>query len=425
MRPPQPIAQFLFVPPTKFLTITVALFASMVLASGTAAAQLAASPAGLRFGTIVIGQNDTLPVTLVNTGSSSVTISGVNSNLVGFKVTGLTLPCTLAAGGSVSLNVVFTPVAKGFDGEAIAFASNASNKILTLLVAGVGVTSESLVPKPTSLSFGNVAVGASSTLPVVLTNSGSSYIIFAQAQAAGTGYTVSGATLPVALAPKQSLTLNVTFTPKSAGAASGSVVSPNGGLSLPLSGTGTSTTTSGQLVPAPTSLNFGNVNVGSTGTQPITLSASGASVTISSASSSSSQFVLQGATFPVTVAAGQSVSYSVAFTPKNSGSTTGSMSFASNASTTQTLESMAGVGVTAQYSVNLSWTPSTSQVVGYNVYRGVTQGTYSKVNSALDPTSAYTDSTVASGQTYYYVATAVNSAGEESTYSTPITATIP
>jgi P pilus assembly chaperone PapD len=424
MRPPQPIAQFLSMRPIKFLATMIALFASVVLASGTAAAQLTASPTGLRFGTIVIGQSDTMPVTLINSGSSSVTISGISSNIVGFKITNLTLPYTLAAGASVSINVTFTPTVKGFDGEAITFASNASNKTLTLLVAGVGVTSESLIPSPASLSFGNVAVGASSTLPVVLTNSGSTYVVFAQAQTSGTGYTVSGTTLPVALAPKQSLTLNVTFTPKSAGASSGSIVSPNGGLSLPLSGTGTSTS-AGQLVPAPSSLSFGNVNVGSTETQPLTLSASGASVTIASAASSSSQFMLQGATFPVTLAAGQSVTYNVAFTPNSNGSTAGSLSFSSNASTSQTLESMSGVGTTQQYNVSLSWTPSTSQVVGYNVYRWVTQGTYSKINSTLNPSSAYTDNTVASGQTYYYAATAVDSTGTESSYSTPITAVIP
>jgi hypothetical protein len=424
MRPPQSIAQFLSTRPLKFLTTTIALFACIALASGRATAQLTANPTGLRFGTIVIGQSETQPVTLTNSGSSSVTISGMNSNVVAFKVTNLSFPYTLAAGASTSINVTFTPTAKGFVGQAITFASNASNKSLTLLVAGVGVTSESLTPSPTSLSFGNVAVGASSTLPVVLTNSGSTYVVFAQAQTSGTGYTLSGATLPTILAPKQTLTLNVTFTPQSSGASSGSVVSPNGGLSLPLSGTGTSTS-AGQLVPSPASLSFGNVNVGSSETETLTLSASGASVTIASAASSSSQFALQGATFPVTVAAGQSVTYNVAFTPKSNGSTTGSLSFSSNASTSQTLESMTGVGTTQQYNVSLSWTPSTSQVVGYNVYRGVTQGTYSKINSALNPSSAYTDSTVVSGQTYYYAATAVDSTGTESTYSTPITAVIP
>jgi fibronectin type 3 domain-containing protein len=65
--------------------------------------------------------------------------------------------------------------------------------------------------------------------------------------------------------------------------------------------------------------------------------------------------------------------------------------------------------------------------VGYNVYRSTgSSGSYAKVNSALDPNTAYTDNTVASGATYYYEATAVNSSGQESARSTPpVVASIP
>ncbi len=47
------------------------------------------------------------------------------------------------------------------------------------------------------------------------------------------------------------------------------------------------------------------------------------------------------------------------------------------------------------------------------------------INSSLDSTTPYADSTVVSGQTYYYVATSVNSAAQESGYSNQTTAVIP
>jgi len=47
------------------------------------------------------------------------------------------------------------------------------------------------------------------------------------------------------------------------------------------------------------------------------------------------------------------------------------------------------------------------------------------INSSLDSNTAYTDSTVTSGTTYYYVATAVNSGSEESGYSNQATAVVP
>ena len=79
-----------------------------------------------------------------------------------------------------------------------------------------------------------------------------------------------------------------------------------------------------------------------------------------------------------------------------------------------------------QPTVNLSWDASTSPVVGYNVYRGsVSGGPYTKINSELDATTSYTDSTVQNGQTYYYVTTGVDSTGMESGYSNQAEAVIP
>ena len=46
-------------------------------------------------------------------------------------------------------------------------------------------------------------------------------------------------------------------------------------------------------------------------------------------------------------------------------------------------------------------------------------------DAALDPTTAYDDSSVAAGQTYYYVTTAVDGTGTESTYSNQVKAAIP
>jgi uncharacterized repeat protein (TIGR03803 family) len=78
-------------------------------------------------------------------------------------------------------------------------------------------------------------------------------------------------------------------------------------------------------------------------------------------------------------------------------------------------------------SVNLTWDPSNSQnIVGYNVYRGGSpNGPYTKLNSTLDPNTAYSDSTVQAGKTYYYVTTAVDSQGVESAYSNQSEASIP
>jgi hypothetical protein len=78
------------------------------------------------------------------------------------------------------------------------------------------------------------------------------------------------------------------------------------------------------------------------------------------------------------------------------------------------------------HSTALAWSASTSSnVAGYNVYRGVKAGgPYVKLNSSLVVGISYSDGTVLAGQTYYYVTTAVDSTNE-SAYSNEAQAVVP
>jgi len=79
-----------------------------------------------------------------------------------------------------------------------------------------------------------------------------------------------------------------------------------------------------------------------------------------------------------------------------------------------------------QTTVALTWDASTSQVAGYDVFRGtVSGGPYTQLNASLVSRTSYTDSTVQNGQTYYYVTTAVSSSGMQSRFSNQSVAVIP
>ena len=79
------------------------------------------------------------------------------------------------------------------------------------------------------------------------------------------------------------------------------------------------------------------------------------------------------------------------------------------------------------HSVTLTWAASaSSNVAGYNLYReALPTGTYIKLNSGLIGGTTYTDANVTAGQSYDYVATAVDSNNNESTYSSGAQVTIP
>lgn len=81
---------------------------------------------------------------------------------------------------------------------------------------------------------------------------------------------------------------------------------------------------------------------------------------------------------------------------------------------------------TGLHVVLLSWTASTSSgVAGYNVYRGTASGGPYTLLASLSNVTSYTDTTVLSGQTYFYVVTALGAGNIESAYSTQSQATIP
>lgn len=401
--------------------ILAASAAVLPLTVHAAAQTLTFSPAQLRFGQVAVGQMETQLADITNPGSSSITISSTSISGSEFSLTGLKLPAVVAAGETISVNVSFTPTQTGWTGQHVTFTTKSSGNV-GLPVAGAGVTSEAMSAQPSSLSFGQVTVGSSSTQSLTVENNETKSETLTAFQIAGSGFTVSGPSLPLTLASGKSATLKVTFKPQENGVDGGSLMVSGGGLVIPLFGTGEAGGGGGQLSVTP-SVNFGSVMLGSSASLPSTLTATGGSVTISSATTSGTEFSLTGVSFPLTIKAGQGVSFDVEFSPQTAGSASSTISFASNASNGGAAEAAAGTGA-APY-VSLSWTPSTSKVTGYNVYRGTAVNDYTRINSALDAKTTYTDSTVAPGTTYYYAATSVNSSGEESSYSSPITVQVP
>ncbi len=184
------------------------------------------------------------------------------------------------------------------------------------------------------------------------------------------------------------------------------------------------TPATGQLGLSPTNMNFGTLTVGNSASQAGSLTATGTSITVSSASWNGAGYSLSGITFPVTLPAGQSIPFTVTFDPQTAGTSTGAVLFISNASNSPASESLTGSGV-SPHRVALSWSPSPSTVIGYNVYRGTqTGGPYTRLNASVQAGTTYSDTTVLPGTTYFYVVTAVDSSSQESPFSNETMAVI-
>jgi hypothetical protein len=393
--------------------------------TGVAAGQLTANPSSASFGNVTVGNQLSVSETVTNSVGTSVTISQASISGTGFTLSGLTTPATVAAGQSANFTIVFTPSSSGAASGTLTLTSNATNPTLTIPLSGTGVTPGQLTASPTTAAFGSVNVGGQQSITETVTNTGGTSVTISSAAASGTGFSISGITTPKTLAAGQSTSFSVTFAPQSSGAASGSVTvssnAPNPTLTIPLSGTGASQ--AGQLAISPTSFSLGSVVVGSSGTTSGSLSASGASVTVTAASANNSAFTVSGLSLPITISAGQTVPFTITFSPQTATSFSASLTVTSNAQTSTITAALTGTGTPAPtHSVNLSWTASTStDVVGYNVYRagyaGSSCGSFTKINSVLETATVYTDTTVANSSAYCYATTAVDTSNDESSYS--------
>ena len=118
-------------------------------------------------------------------------------------------------------------------------AGSATSASATLSVAPA--TTILLNPNASNLNFGNVNLSSSASQNVTLTNAGNSNVTISQVMVSGAGFNAGGAA-GLILSPGQSTAVNVTFTPSTSGAASGSVSVSSNATNSPamvgLTGTG-------------------------------------------------------------------------------------------------------------------------------------------------------------------------------------------
>jgi hypothetical protein len=449
-------------------------------AGATQAGTLSASPSAVSFGSVVVGSSATQNVT-ITAATGSVTISQSTAS-TGFSLSGLTLPTTLAAGQSATFQVKFAPTTTGSVTGNLSLTSNASNSPTAIALSGTGASAPAppgcsnstaswqsssyaaqtgtftaqwdSIPSAQAIAafagLSSIAAGAySDNAAIVRFNidntiqalqGGTPDVYTADTSinyTAGSSYhfrlvvSVPGHTYSVFVTPQGGtetlLASNYPFRSTQQSVASLSLVNTiwDVGSGATLCNLGVAATP-GTLSASPASVNFGNVVMGSSATQNVTVTASSSSVTISQATATTG-FSMSGPTMPMTLAAGQSATFQVKFAPTATGSVTGTFSLTSNASNSPVI-ALSGTGTTAAaHSTTLNWVASSSSnVVGYYVYRGTqTGGPYTKLNSTAVTGTTYTDSNVTAGTTYFYVVNAVDSNGTESAHSSEVSATIP
>jgi len=290
---------------------------------------------------------------------------------------------------------------------------------------------------PSAVEFKSVVIGQKNSQTLSVSNSSSVPISLQRFAISGAAFSLNPVKSPLLLAPGEHANLTIVFAPSSNAQLTGSLVITSSDLktpvAVPLSGDGEKATPA--LAASPAAINFGTRAVKSSTSQSITLKNTGnIAVSIDSVGLSSSSFSVSGLDKGVSLAPNQQLEFQVWFRPTASGASSAAIAVATPALPAPLKIALSGsanasappADAGSSHSVNLDWSPSTSVVAGYHVYRSSSSGgPFSRITNSLIAALNYRDASVEAGAHYFYVVTAVESNGAESVFSNEVAASIP
>jgi hypothetical protein len=200
-------------------------------------------PSSGSFGNVPVGSTNSQTFTVTNHGSSTISVSSEAVSGTGFSMSGLASDSKIEAGKSSTFNVAFKPTKIGAtSGSAsIDFSASGATTRLTVSASGNGIAATvALKVSLSSMSFGYVTVGKSSSLALKLTNAGNSKLSLTRPEITGAGFGLTGGLSGLTLEPGQSDSVEVIFEPTAKGSVSGkiSILAGSTTTSIALSGSG-------------------------------------------------------------------------------------------------------------------------------------------------------------------------------------------
>jgi hypothetical protein len=183
-------------------------------------------------------------ITVTNSGNTALTISGVSLSGTNKTSFAQTNNCTsVAANGTCTISVTFTPAATGALTATLSIADNASGSPQTVTLTGTGQAPApiaNLTPTTLNLSAG---LGASASGNITLKNVGTDILAVSSIAVGGSAtFTADTSACAATLAINASCVIKITFTPTAFGGASGTLTVTDNAAGSPhtasLSGTG-------------------------------------------------------------------------------------------------------------------------------------------------------------------------------------------
>ncbi len=315
--------------PNQFISVT----GTGAVPAATCSLTVSASPSG--FGSVQIGTNASLSVTISNAGDAVCTVDVVTlvTNSPDYAVQAPTPPFGIAAGTSQVVTVTYTPSSTNTPQATLEIGSSGSNPLNLINLGGSATLAQSVVTfAPTNSDFGAVAEGGTRSEIITISNAGITNLNITSLFITNTEFQpVSFPATPLALPPGASTNLTIDFVPTADGVTNGTlyVVSDNPVTTntLGLTGQVVPPTSNCTINVSQTNLNFGAVAVGQTNTLVTVVSNTGLSnCAVQAVSvSGSSAFSLIAPVAPFPVDSGGAVQLAVVYAPLSVTNDTGSL----------------------------------------------------------------------------------------------------
>jgi subtilase family serine protease len=200
------------------------------------------SPTSLTFANTVVGATSAKkPVTLTNTGTSTLDISSIATS-GDFSLTTSTKPCgsTLAAGKNCKIEVTFTPTQVGARSGQLTITDNSPSSPQTVALSGTGTAQATLTPA--SATYPARTVGTTSPAKVFTLHNEQAVALTSIVASTTGDFSISATTCAGSLAAKSTCTIRVVFTPTATGTRTGTLQVSDSAVGSPqtssLTGTG-------------------------------------------------------------------------------------------------------------------------------------------------------------------------------------------
>ena len=299
--------------------------------------QLAATEHDFRF--VMVGSSADWVLDIVNMGSTSLTIQSIHSDNSDFTVTApTTFPHLVSPGDHVLVIVSFSPSSVGAMTGTLAIQSNdpdENNVEVALSGRGVQAPLPDIEVSEMTHDFGEVIVGTTVEWNMIIFNYGTDSLVLYSITPDHSDFGVFSPSFPRKVAPNESVSTVVTFSPSSAGALTGhlTIVSDDPDedewtLVIDVMGTGI-------LVPdialTKTRHDFGEVSIGHFGDWELWVYNFGAAdLVLNDAFTDHEDFTVTFPPFPQTIPAGEHIHVVVTFTPTSEGLINGTLTLLNN-----------------------------------------------------------------------------------------------